>query len=170
MLNAFFAIVVEVTEENRGLVNKFVGDGALCVFGAPVATTTAASDALAGARTLRARLAAELPSVDVGIGVSAGTAVAGNVGAERRFEYTVVGDPVNEAARLSELAKQRPQRLLASSATVARADAAEAERWARGEAVILRGRNTETELATVRVSPTWQKTPTPQPPVAPPTS
>jgi adenylate cyclase len=50
--------------------------------------------------------------------VSAGRAVAGNVGGEARFEYTVIGDPVNEAARLCELAKARPQRLLASQAAL----------------------------------------------------
>ena len=56
-----------------------------------------------------------------GIG-AAGPAVAGNIGAQERFEYTVIGDPVNEAARLCELAKQRPERLLASHAVLRRAD------------------------------------------------
>jgi acyl dehydratase len=63
------------------------------------------------------RLARELPAIDAAIGVFAGRAVAGNVGAEHRFEYTVIGDPVNEAARLCELAKQRPERVLASQAS-----------------------------------------------------
>ena len=63
----------------------------------------------------------ELPELDAGIGVSAGPAVAGNIGAEERFEYTVIGDPVNEAARLCELAKKRPERVLASDAALERA-------------------------------------------------
>ena len=89
-----------------GMVNKFEGDAALCVFGAPVPQDDPAGRALAGARRLRARL----DELDGGwtraIGVACGTVVAGNVGAEARFEYTVIGDPVNEAARLTELAKE----------------------------------------------------------------
>jgi adenylate cyclase len=128
-------------------VNKFEGDAALCVFGAPVASPDPAGEALAAAREMRGRLL-ELDAVDVGIGVSAGTAVAGNVGSERRYEYTVIGDPVNEAARLCELAKGRPERLLASEAAVRDAGDGEAAHWSVGEAVTLRGREAATRLAT----------------------
>jgi adenylate cyclase len=82
LLNLFFRVVVETVEERRGLVNKFEGDAALCVFGAPVACPDPAGDALAAARELSSRLRTEVPQVDFGIGVSAGRAVAGNVGAE----------------------------------------------------------------------------------------
>jgi adenylate cyclase len=149
LLNTFFRIVIEVVEKHGGLVNKFEGDAALCVFGAPVARPDPAGDALAAARTLRERLQRDLPAVDFGIGVSAGRAVAGNIGAEERFEYTVIGDPVNEAARLCELAKRRPERLLASHAAVERAGPAEGARWKLGEEVTLRGRGEATRLATV---------------------
>jgi adenylate cyclase len=148
LLNDFFRLVVETVEEHGGWVNKFEGDAALCVFGAPTARPDAASDALRAGRALRERLDEELQGADAGIGVSAGPAVAGNVGTEERFEYTVIGDPVNEAARLSELAKRRPERLLASSAVVVRAGPEEALRWeVRGEAV-LRGRDEPTAFAT----------------------
>ena len=147
VLNRFFRVVVEVTEGEGGLVNKFEGDAALCVFGAPVARQDPAGDALRTARGLAARLGRELPEVDFGIGVSAGVAVAGNVGAESRLEYTVIGDPVNEAARLAELAKQRPERVLASSAALDRAPAEETEAWSVTEAAVLRGRLAPTQLA-----------------------
>jgi adenylate cyclase len=146
VLNRFFRVVVEITEGEGGLVNKFEGDAALCVFGAPVVCADPAADALRTARNLATRLARELPEVDYGIGVSAGVAVAGNVGAESRLEYTVIGDPVNEAARLAELAKQRPERVLASSAALDRA-AAEAAAWRITESEVLRGRLAPTQLA-----------------------
>jgi adenylate cyclase len=148
LLNDFFRLVVEAVEEQGGWVNKFQGDAALCVFGAPIARPDAACDALRAARLLRERLGEGLHGVDAGIGVSAGPAVAGNVGTETRFEYTVIGDPVNEAARLCELAKRRPERLLASAAVVERAGSEEAASWETGEEIVLRGRGTPTGLAT----------------------
>ncbi|MGH2847743.1 MAG: adenylate/guanylate cyclase domain-containing protein [Thermoleophilaceae bacterium] len=147
LLNRYFRIVVEVSEREGGLVNKFEGDAALCVFGAPVARADPAGDALRCARRLAARLSSDVPEVDFGIGVSAGRAVAGNVGAEHRFEYTVIGDPVNEAARLSTLAKQRPERVLASKAALARAADAESAAWSVTESALLRGRDAPTGLA-----------------------
>lgn len=148
LLNRFFAIVVAVTDRHGGSVNKFDGDGALCVFGAPLTHEDAAGAALAGARELNERLARELPQFRAGIGVSAGPAVAGNVGAEQRFEYTVIGDPVNEAARLCELAKRGEEPVLAAEAALAAAATGESERWALGEQTLLRGRSTPTRLAT----------------------
>jgi adenylate cyclase len=151
-LNDFFRIVVEAVEQQGGWVNKFEGDAALCVFGAPNARRDAACDALRASRSIRQTLAEELPDVDAGIGVSAGPAVAGNVGTEQRYEYTVIGDPVNEAARLSELAKRRPERLLASAAVVERAGADEAGWWELRDSVKLRGRDSLTQIATAATS------------------
>ena len=112
-----------------------------------------AADALAAGRGLRLRLAKEVPEVSYGIGVSAGMAVAGNVGAEHRFEYTVIGDPVNEASRLCELAKLRPERMLASQGAIEVAGGSEESRWRLGESVTLRGRQAPTRLATVDERP-----------------
>jgi adenylate cyclase len=150
LLNKFFRVVVEVVEREGGLVNKFQGDAALCVFGAPAASEDPAGEALCAARTLGRRLEREVPEIGFGIGVSAGRAVAGNVGAEQRFEYTVIGDPVNEAARLCELAKGRPERVVASDAALDRAARAEARSWEVGERTVLRGRLEATGLALPR--------------------
>jgi adenylate cyclase len=150
LLNAFFAIVIEVVARHRGWVNKFEGDAALCIFGAPLQDSDASSHALAAARELRARLAAELDPIKAGIGVSAGRVVAGNIGAAERFEYTVIGDPVNEAARLSDLAKTSPERVLASESALSGAAPEEAEQWLAGEQVTLRGRATSTTLLAPR--------------------
>ncbi|MFL6095411.1 MAG: adenylate/guanylate cyclase domain-containing protein, partial [Blastococcus sp.] len=146
LLNLFFRAVVETVEAHGGLVNKFEGDGALCVFGAPVPCGDPAGDALCTARALAERLSRDVREVDFGIGVSAGVAVAGNVGAEHRFEYTVIGDPVNEAARLAELAKQRPERVLASEVALGQA-ATEADAWKVTDSAVLRGRNAATGIA-----------------------
>ena len=147
VLNDFFRIVVEAVRSHGGWVNKFEGDAALCVFGVPLAQDDFAGCALRAAREIQRRLADELPGLEAGIGVSAGRVVAGNVGAEDRFEYTVIGDPVNEAARLTELAKSKPRRLLASEAIVSRARPDEADRWRLDESVTLRGRGQPTRLA-----------------------
>jgi adenylate cyclase len=147
-LNRFFAIVVEVVATHGGWVNKFEGDAALCVFGVPLPQPGFAGSALAAGRQLDARLRAELPEVEAGIGLSAGSVVAGNIGAAKRFEYTVIGDAVNEAARLTDLSKTKDLRVLASDAIVSLADAAEAKHWRLREPVLLRGRNAPTMLAT----------------------
>lgn len=111
LLNEFFRVVVDVIDRHHGFVNKFMGDAALAIFGAPLDRPDAPTAALAAARELRFKLN-DITGLDVGIGVSAGLAVAGNIGAAERFEYTVIGDPVNEASRLTELAKLRPSRVL----------------------------------------------------------
>ncbi|WP_460793620.1 adenylate/guanylate cyclase domain-containing protein, partial [Nocardioides pacificus] len=113
MLNRFFSIIVEEVDRHGGLVNKFMGDAVLAVFGAPVSQDDHATSALAAARRTADRLAAEVDEVRAGIGVATGEVVVGNVGHEERFEYTVIGDAVNAAARITELAKEAPGGVLA---------------------------------------------------------
>jgi adenylate cyclase len=147
LLNRFFAVVVEVVNENGGFINKFEGDAALAVFGAPVARGNPCAQALAAARAIMRRLREDVPDVDAGIGLSAGEAVAGNIGGAQRYEYTVIGDPVNAAARLTELSKDVPTRILASAEILERAGTEESRHWELGDAVTLRGRTEETRLA-----------------------
>ncbi len=148
LLNDFFAEVVEAVDAQGGWINKFEGDAALAVFGAPTPLPNRAAAALAAARHLQARLEERVGDLRAAIGVASGTVVAGHVGAESRFEYTVIGDPVNEAARLTELAKERPVRVLSSGTTVAAAGK-EGQRWEVGDSVTVRGRTEPTRLATL---------------------
>jgi adenylate cyclase len=150
LLNRFFSVVVDEVERCGGFVNKFEGDAALAVFGAPFDLEDPAGAALEAARCTISRLLVEVPECQAAAGVSAGPAVAGNIGDERRFEYTVIGDPVNEGARLSELAKTVDGRLVASERAVAAASAGEAAHWRTTETVQLRGRDTPTLLAVPR--------------------
>lgn len=141
VLNEFFRIVVAAVDEHHGLINKFQGDAALAVFGAPIASDRAAADALATARRLGTTLKQLV--LDCGVGVSAGPVFAGNIGAENRYEYTVIGDPVNEAARLADIAKTLPGRISCSGAALDRAGD-EAGHWIGHGAITLRGRSAPT--------------------------
>jgi class 3 adenylate cyclase len=146
VLNNFFRIVVDAVDEHNGLINKFAGDAALAIFGAPLRTAQPAAAALATARALGTQLR-RLPVVDFGIGVSAGRVFAGNIGAENRYEYTVIGDAVNEAARLADLAKTADRRILCSAAAIDRADDAERAHWAECYSTVLRGRSEATHVS-----------------------
>ncbi|GAB10213.1 adenylate cyclase [Gordonia araii NBRC 100433] len=151
ILNRFFGVIVDAVEEHQGLVNKFEGDAVLAIFGAPMHLPDPAGAALATARAIAEALPVEVPELDAGIGVGFGPAVAGNVGAIERFEYTVIGDPVNESARLSELAKRDPRRPLASEVAVSAASPAEAAHWETLDAEVLRGRTEPTVVCAARV-------------------
>ncbi|WP_322859128.1 adenylate/guanylate cyclase domain-containing protein [Mycobacterium europaeum] len=153
VLNQFFGIVVEEVDRHCGLVNKFEGDATLAIFGAPNHLDRPEDEALATARAIAERLDDEMPACQAGIGVAAGQVVAGNVGARERFEYTVIGGPVNEAARLCELAKSYPGKLLATAGALGGASENERARWRLGETVTLRGHERPTRLASPADSP-----------------
>lgn len=144
-LNQFFEHVVEVVHRNKGIINKFQGDAALAVFGAPISLADSTSHALTAARELRQELKGM--TLQAGIGVAAGHVVAGHIGGSDRFEYTVIGDAVNSAARLTELAKDTDGRVLTNAATLRGANEAEQARWTVMKSVELRGRREMTQLA-----------------------
>ncbi|MEV0030581.1 adenylate/guanylate cyclase domain-containing protein [Nocardia sp. NPDC050793] len=137
-LNRLLSIVVAATEENDGLVNKFEGDAALCIFGAPIALRDNATPALRAARRIRDEVTAS-GELDVGIGVAHGQVFAGDVGTDTRLEFTVIGDAVNEAARLTTEAKEAPRRILVSGAVIEAAAPHEREQWTRYDSILLRG-------------------------------
>ncbi len=120
LLNDFFAEMIDVVDRNHGIINKFLGDGFLALFGAPLEDPKAAVNALAAARGMleavdRWNKARPQTTLRVGIGIHLGEAVTGTVGSPRRKEYTVIGDTVNLAARLEQLTKETGSQLLVSS-------------------------------------------------------
>ena len=150
LINRFFDIVIEVTQRHGGLVNKFAGDGALIVFGAPVPQDDYATRALRAARELAIELERAAPETPATIGASGGEVIAGNMGSSQRFEYTVMGDPVNEAARLGAQAGGLPHRLAVSGRLLAAASEEERAHWTVDHSVVLRGRNARTDVVVLR--------------------
>ena len=112
-------MLVEIVDRNGGIVNKFLGDGFLALFGAPLEDPDAGHRAVtAGREILEAMEQANATSdwpLRLGIGIHVGKVIAGNVGSPRRKEYTVIGDTVNFAARLEALNKEFGSQLLVSA-------------------------------------------------------
>jgi class 3 adenylate cyclase len=118
VLNGFFDLVVPVLVRHGGHANKFVGDGVLGVFGAPDHLPDHADRGLAAAvEVVEAVRDAYGQSLSVGIGVNSGTVVAGTVGGGGRLEFTVIGDPVNTAARVQQATRETGDAVLLTEAT-----------------------------------------------------
>ncbi|WP_422279911.1 adenylate/guanylate cyclase domain-containing protein [Bradyrhizobium sp.] len=118
-LDGAFAVLVEILDRHGGIVNKFLGDGFLALFGAPFEATEAPHRAVAAAREMLLAMddindGASWP-LRIGIGIHFGEVVAGNIGSPRRKEYTVIGDTVNFASRLEALNKDFNSQLLVSA-------------------------------------------------------
>jgi adenylate cyclase len=123
-LNGAFAFMIESIDRNGGFINKFLGDGFMAIFGAPLADPAAARHAVAAAREVLAEIdrrgLGDGPwPLRIGIGLHVGPAVTGNVGSPRRKEFTAIGDTVNLAARLEQLTKEHGARLIVSDAVMA---------------------------------------------------
>ncbi len=119
-LDTAFAVLVEIVDRNGGIVNKFLGDGFLALFGAPFDDPNAAERAVTAAREMLVAIEEQNAGSDwplrIGIGLHLGNVVAGNVGSPRRKEYTVIGDTVNLASRIESLNKEFGSQLLISDA------------------------------------------------------
>jgi adenylate cyclase len=119
-LDGAFAVLVEILDRHGGIVNKFLGDGFLALFGAPLEAADPTHHAVEAAREMLAAMervnhGSSWP-LRIGIGIHFGEVVAGNIGSPRRKEYTVIGDTVNFAARLEALNKEFNSQLLVSAA------------------------------------------------------
>ena len=129
-LDAAFAVLVEIVDRNGGIVNKFLGDGFLALFGAPFDDPEAARRAVTAAREMLAAIeqhnVGNAWPLRIGIGIHLGDVVAGSVGSPRRKEYTVIGDTVNFASRIEGLNKEFGSQLLISDAVHQAVDNADA--------------------------------------------
>jgi len=118
-LESLFEFMIEIVNRHNGIINKFLGDGFMAVFGAPLSDGRDAANAVDASREILARVNDEiqrgriLPTT-VGIGLHAGKAVTGSIGSALRREYTVIGDVVNLAARIEKLNKEFGSQLLIS--------------------------------------------------------
>jgi len=147
MLNRFFRVVVAAVTREGGWVNKFEGDAAMCVFGAPQPDESHAVQSLRAASGLRRDLSRVDDVPPAGIGVASGQVIAGYIGTPERFEYTVIGNCVNVAARLCDLAKDERSGVLVSTDTFAAAG--EPDGWTDAGRFRIRGRSQRTPAVTI---------------------
>lgn len=121
-LNKYFSRMVEIIMNRNGIVDKYIGDAIMAFFGAPVhheddalQSTFAALEMLEGLREFNTeQAAAGRPEFNIGIGINYGLVTVGNIGSERKMDYTVIGDMVNLASRLEGLTKKYHQGLIVS--------------------------------------------------------
>lgn len=115
LLNQYFETMVEAVFNHEGTLDKFIGDALMAVFGAPLPLTeNHALMAVQSALDMRERLAEfnlrriiqEQPEIHIGIGISSGEVVSGNIGSQKRMDYTVIGDGVNLSSRLEGVTKE----------------------------------------------------------------
>ena len=108
LLNEYFSAMSEVIFANQGTLDKFIGDAVMAIYGAPLELANSSLQAVKSALEMRAKLS-ELnerwkkqnkPQLEVGFGINTGEAIVGNIGSERRMEYTAIGDMVNVASRI----------------------------------------------------------------------
>jgi class 3 adenylate cyclase len=146
LLNEYLSAMAEIIEQHGGFIDKYIGDAIVAIFGAPLADTDHARNAVRAALRCRARLQ-ELNRSGGGfaghqlqqrVGLNSGEALVGNIGSHRRFNYTVVGDVVNLASRLEGANKFFGTAMVASQATVALTGSTFA--WREIDAVRVKGR------------------------------
>ena len=126
LLNSFFSVMGGIVFKHYGIVDKYLGDGFLALFGAPVSSTQDADNAITAAFEMKNSLTAVNrylekkfgTTVQMGISIHTGEVVVGNIGFEKKMDYTVIGDPVNTVFRLQHLTKSFPNGILISENTL----------------------------------------------------
>lgn len=118
-LNTIFDFAIDIINRNGGIINKFLGDGFMAVFGAPISSGDDVKNAVNASLEIISRVKNEVHSgniseTKIGIGLHSGNAVTGNVGSSLRKEYTIIGDVVNLASRIEQLNKTYSSELLVS--------------------------------------------------------
>lgn len=116
-LESVFGLVIEAVHRHGGMVNKFLGDGVMAVFGAPLENASASASALRASQEILQQIGSRFPPetpVRLGIGLHSGTVMVGHVGSDTRKEYTIIGDAVNTAARIESQNKAFGTQLLLS--------------------------------------------------------
>ncbi len=129
LLNAYFTDMVEIIFRNEGILDKYIGDAIMAVFGTPFVGDHDADNAIATANEMMIALrvfnqriiASGSEPLDIGVGVATGEVVVGNIGSSRRMDYTVIGDSVNLASRLEGANKLYGTTVLVSGTAVAAA-------------------------------------------------
>jgi class 3 adenylate cyclase len=157
-INSYLNEMVKPVINREGIIDKFIGDAIMAVFGPPSGYDDHAERAVTAAIEMLHKLAAfndlrALKShspVHIGIGIHTGSFIAGNIGTTDRIEYTVLGDTVNTASRLEGLTKQFNTSLVISDATACRLSPEVASNFSKTETVSLRGRSEETVIRLYR--------------------
>lgn len=130
MLNIYLTRINTEIEKHKGVVDKYIGDAVMALFGAPLKDSNAASNAIgAGLAMVKAArelntifLAQGIPELKIGVGIHTDIVLAGNMGSASRMNYTVIGDGVNLASRLEGLSKYYGVNMIASESTRVQAD------------------------------------------------
>ena len=155
-LNRYFSVMVDLIMERGGVIDKYIGDAIMAFFGAPVSTENDAFASLEAAMLMLEELdgfneqqrKADLPEFKIGVGINFGLVTVGNIGTDRKMDYTVIGDMVNVASRLEGLTKRYRQELIISEYLRERIGAAVPTRIV--DSVAVKGRKAGLRIHTAR--------------------